>query len=215
MTNMNTMVEAVDIRYVLLEQYKALGFNEKQVAVVLMLDHLIKQKNQLITAEHLSLKMSLPTEEIDQILVHLLSKKLIEYRTEQGVTFTTLEPLKQLLLQNFQQQIIRQTQDIQVPDIGNIYQWIEKQFMRTLSPIEVSSIRDWLNFGYSEVMIQEAVKQAITKHQYSIRIIDKILQKQTTKTNLHQEGIPGKNTDVRKQIDLINQQMQDEDNRNK
>jgi DNA replication protein len=147
--------------------------------------------------------------------VHLLSKKLIEYRTEQGLTYTTLDPLKQLLLQNFQQHIIRQTQAMHVSDTGNIYQWIEKQFSRTLSPIEVSSIRDWLNFGYHETTIQEAVKQAISKHQFSIRIIDKILQKQTTKTNINQEGIPGNKTDVRKQIDLINQQMQDEDNRKK
>jgi len=186
----NAMFEALDLKHLLLDHYKALGFHEKHVMVILMMDQLIKQENHLITAELLSLKMTLSLDEIDATMVDLLNRQFIEYITIDGKTQTTLNPLKQLLYKRFQQQVIHHTQELNVNTEANIFQMIEKGFGRTLSPLEISRIQDWLQFGYSEEMILLSLNDAVTKQRKSIRHMDKYLQKQTAKDNFNQEGHP-------------------------
>lgn len=185
---MDPMFEALDIKYLLLENYKALGLQEKHVMVLLMLDHLIKQENHLVTAELLSLKMSLPIEEIDGVMVDLLNRQWIEFITWEGKTTTSLRPLKTLLHKRFQQHLIQHTQEVNLEDQASIFQLIEKAFARTLSPLEISRIQDWLTFGYSQEMIQASLQDAIAKQKKSIRHMDKYLQKVTLKETLAQEG---------------------------
>ncbi len=60
---MVTSLPALDFRYLLLENYKKLGLSENEVIVLLMSDHFLKQKNPLITADLLSLKMGIPVKD--------------------------------------------------------------------------------------------------------------------------------------------------------
>lgn len=205
------MFEALDLKHLLLDHYKALGFQEKHVMVILVMDQLLKLDNHLITAELLSLKMTLPLEEIDATMVELLNRKFIEYVTVSGKTHTTLNPLKQLLYKRFQQQVIHQTQELTVNAQANLFQRIEKEFGRTLSPLEISRIQDWLQFGYSEAIIISSLEEAITKQKKSIRFMDKYLQKQTTKENFNLEGNPSiqqnPHQDIQKTITQINENL--------
>jgi len=205
------MFEALDLKHLLLDHYKALGFQEKHVMVILVMDQLLKLDNHLITAELLSLKMTLPLEEIDATIVELLNRKFIEYVTVSGKTHTTLNPLKQLLYKRFQQQVIHQTQEITVNAQANLFQRIEKEFGRTLSPLEISRIQDWLQFGYSEAIIILSLEEAIAKQKKSIRFMDKYLQKQTTKENFNLEGNPSiqqsPHQDIQKTIAQINENL--------
>ena len=197
------MVEAVDLRYLLLEHYKQLGFQEKHVMVILMMDQLTKQDNRLVTAELLSLKMAMPLEEIDQVMVDLLQRQLIEFVTIDGKTQTSLKPVKQLLYKRFQQQVIHQTQEVNMTEQTSLFQIIEKSLARTLSPLEISRIQDWLNFGYTPEQIQSALDEAIKKQTKSIRYMDKILQKMATKENFAQEGVGLLNKDHRRIYDTL------------
>jgi DnaD/phage-associated family protein len=200
---MDAMVEAVDLRYLLLEHYKQLGFQEKHVMVILMMDQLTKQDNRLVTAELLSLKMAMPLEEIDQVMVDLLQRQLIEFVTIDGKTQTSLKPVKQLLYKRFQQQVIHQTQEVNMTEQTSLFQVIEKSLARTLSPLEISRIQDWLNFGYTPEQIQSALDEAIKKQTKSIRYMDKILQKMATKENFAQEGVGLLNKDHRRIYDTL------------
>ena len=58
---------------------------------------------------------------------------------------------------------------------SNIYETIEKEFGRTLSPIEAEIISAWLDNNTSEELIKEALKEAIFNGVSSLRYIDKIL----------------------------------------
>ena len=60
-------------------------------------------------------------------------------------------------------------------DSSNIYEVIEKEFGRTLSPMEYEIIRAWLDNGMSEELIQEAIKEAAYNGVSNLRYIDKIL----------------------------------------
>ena len=58
---------------------------------------------------------------------------------------------------------------------SNIYELIEKEFGRTLSPIEFEIIKAWLDSNISEDLIKEAVKEATFNGVSNLRYIDKIL----------------------------------------
>lgn len=58
---------------------------------------------------------------------------------------------------------------------SNIYEMIEKEFGRTLSPIEYEIIKAWLDKNISEELIKEALKEATFNGVSNLRYIDKIL----------------------------------------
>lgn len=58
---------------------------------------------------------------------------------------------------------------------SNIFEIIEKEFGRTLSPIEYEIIKAWLENNMSEELIKEAIKEATFNGVSNLRYIDKIL----------------------------------------
>ncbi len=58
---------------------------------------------------------------------------------------------------------------------SNIFEVIEKEFGKTLSPIEVEIIKAWLENNISEELIKEALKEATFNGVSNLRYIDKIL----------------------------------------
>lgn len=58
---------------------------------------------------------------------------------------------------------------------SNIFEIVEKEFGRTLSPIEYEIIKAWLDGGMSEELIKEAIKEATFNGVSNLRYIDKIL----------------------------------------
>ncbi len=57
----------------------------------------------------------------------------------------------------------------------NIYETIEKEFGRTLSPMEYEIIKAWLESGTTEELIELAVKEAVFNGVNNLRYIDKII----------------------------------------
>jgi DNA replication protein len=189
---METMFDAVDLRYLLIENYKKMKLDEKQLIVILMIDHLLRQNNNLITAEHLSLKMSLSVEEIDAILVDLINRNIVEYDNSGNEMKTTLNPLKRWLYRDFQLSVVRSSEENKRDEfaqkVTNIYTIFEKELGRTLSPLEFGRIREWISFGYTDQMIIKALHEALASKKKSIRSIDKILLKLTTRDDVAKEG---------------------------
>ena len=58
---------------------------------------------------------------------------------------------------------------------NDIFSKIEKEFGRTLSPIEYETISKWVEGQISQELIESALKEAILNNAPSIRYIDKIL----------------------------------------
>lgn len=58
---------------------------------------------------------------------------------------------------------------------SNIFEIIEKEFGRTLTPIEYEISKAWLDNGMSEDLIKEAIKEAVFNGVTNLRYIDKIL----------------------------------------
>ncbi len=184
--------EAIDFRYLLLENYKKLKISENELVTILMIDHLIGEGNPFVTSDLLSLKMSLDVREIDKILASLLKKKMLEFVTKGKKTYTTLEPLKQKLYQEFQLFLSKESEQNTSrrvkEELENIYASFEKLLGRTLSPVEISKIREWVSYGYSDEMIINALKDALNSGKKSLRSVDKILLNYQMKEDIQSDG---------------------------
>ena len=58
---------------------------------------------------------------------------------------------------------------------SSVFDMIEREFGRTLGPIEIEIIKAWLSNNMSEDIIKEAVKEAVFNGVSNLRYIDKIL----------------------------------------
>lgn len=186
------ITEAIDFRFLLIENYKKLKINEVELATIFVIDHLIGQGNPFVTSDLLSLKMSLDVKEIDKVLAGLITKGFFEYKTIGKKTVATLEPLKQKLYREFQIYLSKEEEEKSsqriAEELENIYQTFEKLLGRSLSPVEIAKIHEWVSYGYSDKMIIDALKEALSKGKKSLRSVDKILLSWAQRDDLMSEG---------------------------
>ena len=182
--------EAIDFRFLLLENYKKLKINENELAIIFMIDHLVSQGNPFITADLLSLKMTLDIKEIDELIADLLTRGFMEYASINGKTVTSLNPLKEKLFSNFALSVSKEAENKKGKDeiLANIYQSFESELGRTLQPMEISTIREWADLGYSDEIIINALKEALNQGKKSIKSVDKILLSWAKREDLETEG---------------------------
>ena len=199
------VTEALDFRYLLLENYKKLKITENELATIMMIDHLIGQGNPFVTADLLSLKMSLDLKEIDKILASLLRKKMLEYVTTGKKTATTLEPLKQKLYSEFQLYLTIEEEQKKKKKVNeeleNIYATFQKLLGRSLSPVEISRIREWVSYGFTDEQITNALKDALSKGKKSLTAVDKILLSYQVRDDVSSEGMTTINKDWNKNLE--------------
>ena len=182
--------EAVDFRFLLLENYKKLKISENELAIIFMIDHLVSQGNPFITADLLSLKMSLDIKEIDNLIADLLTRGFMEYASINGKTVTSLNPLKEKLFSNFAMSVSKETENRKNREevLSNIYQAFESSLNRSLQPMEISTIREWVALGYSDETIINALKEALSQGKKTLKSVDKILLSWAKREDIETEG---------------------------
>ena len=188
----SVQMEALDFRYLLLEYYKKLRLSENEVMVILMIDHLLEQKNTLITPDLLSLKMNISSKELDKILVSLLERDLIVYDMGKKVK-VSLKSLHKKLYETFQVALSKEQESLvsekKAAYLKNIYEVFEKQLNRTLSPLEFSMIGEWVNDGFDDETIIRALNEALAKGKKTIRSVDRILVQYKAKEDMEKTGM--------------------------
>ena len=186
------ITEAIDFRYLLIENYRKLKLNENEVATIFVIDHLISQGNPFVTADLLSLKMSLDIKEIDKLIADLLTRGLMEYKTVDGKTTTSLDPLKEKLFREFQLELSKENEAKSNKTIkeqlSNIFENFQRELGRSLSPMEISTIREWVSMGYTDENIIDALKEAINQGKKSLKSVDKILLSWAKRAEIEAEG---------------------------
>lgn len=200
----NVQMEALDFRYLLLEYYRKLRLNENELATILMIDHLLGQKNTLITPDLLSMKMSLSAKELDKIFVSLIERGFLDFTTGKKIKIS-LKPLQKKLYEVFQISLAKeqetQTSAEKSAYLKNIYEVFEKELKRTLSPLEFSLIGEWVDQGYSDETIINALKEALSKGKKSLRSVDKILLQWQARDDIEATGITAVSKDWNKDIE--------------
>ncbi len=196
--------KAINFDYLLIEHYKDLNINESELAVILVVDHLLKQHNDIITAEDLSFKMNLDSKKIDEILSNLVTKNIVDLVFDKKGAKLSLQPLKNKLFQQLKLDIYkeeeRQKEDIQEM-AQNVYALFEKELKRTLSPLEVSRIQEWFATNNDEDVSNAIKDLKASGKKVSIRAVDKILLAKAKANEINQEGVTALNENWNKNLE--------------
>ncbi len=192
----NAMLNAVSFQYLLLDSYARLGLSEDELAVSLMLDHLLEQGNTFITADMLSLKMTFSSSKIDGIMSSLMKKGFLVYETGKDKKMTTsLGPLKERCRQEFSDALTREGYDQDNPkkqeQAQALISLFEEKWSRTLSPIENQYISEWLDSGFSEEEIRNALLDTLTARKKTIKAVDRALVNRRKQSDIELEGASG------------------------
>ena len=191
-------MEALDFRYLLLEYYKKLGLKENELAVLLMLDHLLGQKNYLVTPDLIATKMNLSEKELDALYVSLMSRGFIVLETGRK-TKISLKPLRKKLYEAFEDALVKENSisrdSSKSKELKRLKEVYEAQLGRQLLPIETNMIAEWISQEIPEEEIVEALRKAISKYKKTFPEIDKILFQWKAKRDLENNGVTGNNKD--------------------
>ena len=199
-------IQQLDYKYILIENYKAFNLSENELVVLLLIDNVEKESPSLITAEQLVLKMNLEEKEIDNILVSLLDRKIISYETYNGILITSLNPLKERIVEYIKNSFLNtpteELLEISESDGRTIFEEFESKLNRSLTPLEIDSIRMWFSEGVSKDVIISALNECAAKtKRITIKAVDKMIIKMMQSNDIRKEGYSAVNEKNKKDIE--------------
>ena len=210
--------KALDFRFMLFEYYKELRINETELVIILFIEHLQQKETEFITPDLINLQSNIDIKVIDEAMVRLVSKGLIEFTTRNGKMVTSLNPLRNKLQELFVLDYEKNKKNSTVEfssQVEEVYAFIQNAFGRSLSAVELQTINDWFNYGYNITMIKEALDQTMKRKRYNIRAIDKALLKLSTAVDYALEGKSAQSDSYRKNIkdtlEEVNKKAQDDE----
>lgn len=160
---MNELIDygCVDFKKLLILKAKSLKFTDQECYILLLIMTMSDIQMKPINPQTISQLSSLSLKKIDQTLLSLLDKHVIERRNGQ----LELKPLYHLLLEQ------EQSQEKEM-DLISIF---ENTFARSLNQMELEIINSFKSSGYDDQMILDALNEAVKSNVLNFRYIEKIL----------------------------------------
>jgi len=196
---MEKMIELIknnnmNVPRILLMNYKSFNIGEKELIVLIFL---VNENSKTFDPKSISDNLKYPLTDVLELIGNLSTNDLISIDImknngimEETVSFENLyKKLAYLVVNNNEEVKVVKT---------NIYDLFEKEFGRTLSPIEYELINGWLEASFSEELITCALKEAVFNGVSNLRYIDKILYEWKKK------GIENKDCIEKEKIDFKN-----------
>ena len=139
----------------------------------LMLTYFDNDFNNYLNMDELSKNLGIPSDKAYEVFTNLLSKKLIDIKTEKDIEGRMIEKVS---LDNFYEMIVEEEKTKKKKEIKtDIYAKFEQEFARPITSTEYEIINAWLEHNYSEELIVGALKEAVYNGVRNFRYIDKIL----------------------------------------
>lgn len=164
-----------------LQYYRHIGLNEKEVMLWMQVNRFIQQGVYFPNMQQISDETGVPSEELYHLLEELVNKKVLAIESavdQQGRTYDQYNvTLIYRQIEEYCQESMHQHQVVeQEISEKQLFQEIEVEFGRTLSPIERETIGYWLTKdGYGVELISLALKEAVLNQAYSLKYMDRIL----------------------------------------
>lgn len=198
-------LSSIDFNSLLLNNYKRLKISEKEVVVLLLINNLLNNGNELITADLLSLKMNLSSDEIDEIMCSLVEKNYLSFVSvdkDENKLQTSLENLNRILYRELTKTIlgnefIKSAEDNK--KVEQLYEMFSLALKRNLAPLELAKIDDWLKEGYSCEEVSYGLKKAQQDKKLTFRNIEINLRKSKISRDVDEEGYSFSTTSMSKQ----------------
>lgn len=198
--NINDLIKVNDnfiIPNYVIKNYEKLGLEGLDF---IMLIYFINQRsNVTFDVNKIAIDLNLDSSKVLEVINSLNEKNYIsiEMKKNNGVieeyisTDLFYNKISSMLMENVSSE--KET---------DLYSVFEKEFGRTLSPTEFTSINNWIENGISEEMIKEALKEAILSGVHNIRYIDTILFNWTKKGYKKPEDVKRKKDDTEEIIEV-------------
>lgn len=193
----------------LLKTYKKLNISEKEL---IFLSYLITFNDKvLFDINKFSISTALSVPEIMELIDSLISKNIITMVTDKKETGMIREYLDISSLYDKIIVMILNESETESKETSTIYDVIEKEFGRCLSPIEYETIKGWLDSNISEGLIKEALKEAILNGVNNLKYIDRILYEWNKKGYKKPSDVVKKRQVKEEKIDLFDYDWLDEE----
>lgn len=193
----------------LLKTYKKLNISEKEL---IFLSYLITFNDKvLFDINKFSISTALSIPEIMELIDSLISKNIITMVTDKKETGMIREYLDISSLYDKIIVMILNESETESKETSTIYDVIEKEFGRCLSPIEYETIKGWLDSNISEDLIKEALKEAILNGVNNLKYIDRILYEWNKKGYKKPSDVIKKKQVKEEKIDLFDYDWLDEE----
>lgn len=200
-----SIMNAINFEYALLDCYRALNINEKELIILLMIDHLLEQGNSLITADMLLLKTNFVADEIDNVLGGLMKRQFVKMEMKNNKMQTSIDILKEKVYSEFKKtmdlenfSLLSEEKETTLKKINEFY---ESHFQRTLSPLERETIKKWVNAGYKENEIEDSLLDAFRDGKRTINAIDRVLRSKRMLQDFEKEGYSASSSSWDKDIE--------------
>ncbi len=168
------MNKPIVIPRIIFNNYKRLNITEEELIILIFI---IDLGNKIVYNPDIFVKeLNIEKYKVMEILNNLSEKKIITISVEKNASnnkreeYISLELLYSKILNLFKE---TKTKSIDTSDIFSVF---EKEFGRTLSPMEYEIIKGWINdekFSYE--IIVEALKEATYNNVNSLSYIERIL----------------------------------------
>ena len=156
----------ITIPKLLLQSYKELKLTEQELILIIYFIG-----NNEFDPERISKDLGLSIGETLKIIDDLTKKDILKISTRSAKVYEEYIDLDEL----YNKRAPTIMSDKETPKRTNSYDKYENEFGRTLSPMEYEIIGAWIESGFSEELIEEALKEAVYNGVSNLRYIDKIL----------------------------------------
>ncbi|UUV99780.1 DnaD domain-containing protein [Vagococcus luciliae] len=200
----------------LFKYYKKIGMTDSEMILYLQLLQCSQKGNDFPTMDIIAQYMGITNEIGYQMVQQLMTKGVLSIETSRNEFGKTEDRYDLTLVYEkienvMTKEAVQTTEKIQEDKKVNLFNKFEQEFGRSLSPIEMETIQQWLNEDkYSVELIELALREAILNQAYSLKYMDRILLNWERK-NLHSKQAIQKDQKQRlKEIDEKKQTTTDE-----
>lgn len=191
----------VTVPKLLLTNYKKLKITEKELILII---YLLDSTD--FDPEKISRDLNIKIPDVLKIIDNLTKKDILKIEMTNGNVVSEIINMDELY-NKLALSIINEKEEKNT----TIYDKIESEFGRTLSPVEYQIIGAWLDDNYTEEIIEEALKEAVFSDAKSLKYIDRILSSWRAKGIKNKEDIKRKpqNKKTKKEVfeyDWLNEQ---------
>lgn len=170
----NLKEKPIIIPKVLFQNYKKLNITEEELIILISI---INQGDKMLyDPSYFTDEIDLDKYKAMQLLTDLTEKGIIEIKIENNKSGKKEEYIYLDLLYN---KIFNLLIDLQLGSNStinsDIFTTFETELGRTISPMEVQIIKEWLHDGLTEELIKEALKEAIINNVRNLKYVDRIL----------------------------------------
>lgn len=165
-------IKSIVIPGILFKNYKKLEITPEEFLVLVYLINI----NGKISYNPKALCIELELEELNimEIINSLEEKKIIQVLVEKNESGIMEEVISLDLFYNKLLMLLASSEN-KFKENTSIFETFEREFGRTLSPMEYEYIKAWMEDGFSEEILKEALKEAIYNGVPKLRYIDSII----------------------------------------